>query len=51
MRVITPESNRIIHPEGKQSQKEKEEDPCGQKKRLRIRKPASELASNYGQHN
>jgi hypothetical protein len=30
MRVITLESNRIIHPEGKQPRKEKEEDPCGQ---------------------
>lgn len=25
--MITPESNRIIHPEGKQPRKEKEEDP------------------------
>ena len=27
--MITPENNRIIHPEGKQPRKEKEEDPCG----------------------
>ena len=32
MRVITPELNRIIHPEGKQLEKENEDDSCGQKK-------------------
>lgn len=30
-RVITPDSNRVIHPDGKHPQKENEEDPCGPK--------------------
>lgn len=29
IRVATPDSNRIVHPEGKQLQKENEEDSCG----------------------
>jgi hypothetical protein len=33
--VITPESNRIIHPEGKQPRKEKVEDPCGKIERIK----------------
>jgi hypothetical protein len=36
MRVITPESNRIIHPEGKQPRKEKVEDPCGKNRKNKI---------------
>lgn len=30
MRVVTPENNRTVHPEGKQLEKENEEESCGE---------------------